>query len=77
MTSLQPYPHGAAEHTNKVIRVEEIIVPDLHGEDWREVTLCLGQAVEVLLLSDDHHVLSREVLHWKHKPPVEITLSVH
>ena len=63
--------------TDEVVWIEEIIVPDLHGEDGRKMALRLCQAVEVFLLLDNHHVLCREILHREHKPPVEVTLSVH
>ena len=39
--------------------------------------LCLAQAVEVLFLLDDYHLLRWEVLEWEHKAPVEVALSVH
>jgi len=35
--------------TKEVIRIEKVIIPDLQGEAWEEMFLCLGQAVEVLL----------------------------
>ena len=35
--------------TNEVIWGEEVIVPDLHGEDGRQVPLSLSQTVEVIL----------------------------
>ena len=39
--------------------------------------LCLAQAVEVLFLLDDYHLLRWEVLEWEHKAAVEVALSVH
>ena len=35
--------------TKEVVRAEEVIVPDLEGEAWQEVFLCLCQTVEVFL----------------------------
>ena len=35
--------------TKEVVWVEEVIVPDLHGEDGRQVPLSLSQTVEVIL----------------------------
>lgn len=63
--------------TDEVIRIEEVIVPYLHGEYGREVALRLGQAVEMLLLLNHHDILSRQVLHREHKSPVEVALSIH
>ena len=44
--------------TNEVIWSEDIIVPDLHSEDGKNVVLCLCQAVEVFLFLDHHDILS-------------------
>ena len=35
--------------TDKIIRVEEVVVPDLNGEAWRKVHLGLVKTVKVLL----------------------------
>lgn len=38
--------------TNEVVRAEEVIVPDLHGQDGRQVSLSLRQTVEVILVAN-------------------------
>ena len=49
--------HVKSIHTEKIIRSEEIIVPDLHGKNWRKMLLCLCQIVKVFLFLDNHHLL--------------------
>ena len=50
--------------TNEVVRVEEVIVPDLHGEDGRQVPLSLSQTVEVIL------TLMESIIHVYYIAPI-------
>ena len=49
MTHARSHGNSACIFTKKVIRVEEVVVPDLHCEAWRKVELGLIQTIEVLL----------------------------
>ena len=62
--------------TNKVVWSEDIIVPNLHGEDWKNVLLCLCQAIEVFFFLDNHDILSCEVFQGEHKSPVKVPFTV-
>ena len=38
--------------TDKVVRVEKVVIPDLHGQYWWKMTLGLSQAIEMILQTD-------------------------
>ncbi len=62
--------------TNEVIWIEQIIVPHLDGEPWRQPPLCCVQTVEVLLLPHHHDFLLGEVFKGEQQTPVEVSLSI-
>lgn len=49
------YRNKAYRVTKKIVRVEEVIVPDLHSEAWRKVKFSLVQTIEVLLEMSMHN----------------------
>ena len=63
--------------TDEIVRVEEIIVPDLEGDLWWKPTFCLVQTEEMLKLPCNHDLLLRDVLEREDQPPVEVTFSIH
>ena len=59
------YLHLAIPLTNKVIRGEYVIVPDLNGKDRGKTLLRLCQAVEVLLVRKETMNTSNRCQHWE------------
>jgi len=59
------YLHLAYPLTNKVIRGEYVIVPDLNGKDRGKTLLRLCQAVEVLLVRKETMNTSNRRQHWE------------
>ena len=61
--------------THVFIGANELTVPQLDSEAWRQPPLSLAQTVEVLLLLHHHDLLLGEILKGKHKTPVKVSLS--